>query len=256
MKIRSFLASVKIGFMILLVQGLAAEAAEVRVLGANGMRAVINDLGPQFERATGHKLAIQYGVIGVLRRQIEAGEVFDVAILTTRAIDDLVEAGKIADATRADIARSGYGVIVRAGASKPDIGSADAFTRALLNANSISYLEGGGTGTYLASLFGRLGIAEQMKAKTKYAQAVGGPSQSVANGEAELGIVIISATQPLPGADLLGPLPSELQNYRVYTAGVSTTSKQADAAKALIKHLSAASAVPVIKAKGMEPANP
>ena len=257
MKIPSLLASIKIGCMILLVQGLAAEAAEVRVLSASGMRAVINDLGPDFERATGHKLAIQYGTIGALRRQIEAGEAFDVAILTTRAIDVLGETGKIDNATRADIARSGYGVIVRAGAPKPNVGSADAFKRALLSASSISYLSGeGATATYLANLFERLGIAEQMKAKTKYGAGAGGPSQLVADGEAELGLVVISATRSVPGAEVLGPFPPELQNYRVYTGGVSTSSKQADAANALIKHLRAASAVPVIKAKGMEPANP
>jgi molybdate transport system substrate-binding protein len=216
------------------------------------MRAVINELGPQFERATGNKLAIQYEVVGVLKRQIDAGEAFDVAILSPPLIDDLVKAGKIAAATRADIARAGMGVIVRAGASKPDIGSADAFKRALLNAKSISYAKEGAITTYVASLFERLGIAEQMKAKTKYA-AAGDNAQFVAADEAELGIIIISGILSVPGVELLGPLPPELQNYIVYTGGVGAAAKQGEASKALITFLKAPAAVPVLKAKGMEP---
>jgi molybdate transport system substrate-binding protein len=225
----------KFGFMILLAQGVAAEAAEVKVLSALAMSPVMNELGPQFERATGHNLVIQ----------------FDVAILTTSLIDDLVKQGKIAAGTRANIARSGLGVIVRTGAPKPDISSADAFKRTMLDAKSISYGKEGATAIYLPGLFERLGIAEQMKSKTKHSGA-----QSVADGEAELGLIVISAFQPVPGAELLGPFPPALQNYVGYTGGVATAAKEADAGKALLNFLKATAAGPVLKAKGMEPITP
>ena len=168
MKIGSLAAAAIFGLMTLWAQGGAAEAAEVKVLCAAAMRSVMNELGPGFERATGHKLVIQFDVVGALKRQIDTGERFDVAILTTPLIDDVVKEGKIAAGTRADVARSGLGVIVRTGAPKPDINSADAFKRAMLNAKSISYAKEGATAIYLASLFERLGITEQMKAKTKF----------------------------------------------------------------------------------------
>ena len=169
MRIGPLAVAAKFGF-ILLAQDVAAEAAEVKVLSAVAMRPVMNELGPQFERAMGHKLVIQFEVIGVLKRQIDAGERFDVAILTTPLIDGLVKQGKIAAGTRTNIARSGLGVIVRTGAPKPDISSAEAFKRTMLNAKSISYAKEGATAIYLARLFKRLGIVEEMKSKTKYAQ--------------------------------------------------------------------------------------
>lgn len=255
MKIGSLAAAATFSLMILLAQGVAAEAAEVKVLSALAMRPVMNELGPQFERATGHKLVIQFDVIGVLKRQIDAGERFDVAILTTPLIDDLVKEGKIAAGTRADIARSGVGVIVRTGAPKPEISSADAFKRAMLNAQSISYAKEGATAIYLAALFERLGIAEQMQSKTKLLPG-GRGAQSIAEGEAEFGLIVISAFEPVPGAELLGPLPPELQNYVGYTAGVGASATEGEAGKALLNFLKASAAVPVLKAKGMEPITP
>jgi molybdate transport system substrate-binding protein len=166
-KIGSLAAAAIFAFMILWAQGGAAEAAEVKVLCANAMRAVMKELGPGFERATGHQLMIQFDVVGALKRQIDTGERFDVAILTTPLIDDVVKEGKIAAGTRASVARSGIGVIVRTGAPKPDINSADAFKHALLNAKSIGYAKEGATAIHLASLFERLGITEQIKPKTK-----------------------------------------------------------------------------------------
>ena len=168
MKIGSLAAAAIFGLMILWAHGGAAEAAEVKVLCAAAMRSVMNELGPGFEGTTGHKLVIQFDVVGALKRQIDAGERFDVAILTTPLIDEVVKNGKIAAGTRADVARSGLGVVVRTGAPKPDISSADAFKRTLLNAKSISYAKEGATGIYLQSLFERLGITEQMKPKTKF----------------------------------------------------------------------------------------
>jgi molybdate transport system substrate-binding protein len=254
MKIGSLVVAAAFALMILLAQGVAAEAAEVKVLSAAAMRSVMNELGPQFERATGHKLVIQFEVIGVLKRQIDAGEWFDVATLTTPMIDDLVKEGKIAAGTCADIARSGLGVIVRTGAPKPDISSADAFKRAMLNATSISYSKEGPTAIYVAGLFERLGIAEQKNSKTKHPPA--SLAQFVADGEAEFGLSVISGFQPAPSAELLGPFPPELQNYVGYAGGVGVTAKEGEAGKALLNFLKAPAAIPVLKAKGMEPMTP
>ncbi len=249
------IGSLAVGVTILLAQGVAAEPAEVKVLSAAAMRSVMEELGPRFERATGHTLAIQFEAVGVLKRQIDAGEAFDVAILTTSLIDGLLKERKIAAGTRADIARSGIGVIVRAGAPRPDIGSADAFKRAMLDAKSISYAREGATAAYLASLFERLGIAEQMKSKTKLWQA-GRGAQFIADGGAELALLVISAFEPVPGAELVGPLPPELQSYVGYAAGVGAAARDGAAGQALIQFLKAPAAAPVLKAKGMEPSGP
>jgi molybdate transport system substrate-binding protein len=255
MKIGSLAATAIFGLMGLLAQGVTVEAAEVKVLCATAMRSVMNELGPRFERATGQQLTIRFDTVGVLKRQIDTGERFDVAILTTPLIDEVINEGKIAAGTRADVARSGIGVIVRTGAPKPDINSADAFKRAMLNAKSISYAKEGATAIYLASLFERLGITEQMKAKTKF-PPTGRLVQFVAGGEAEFGLATMSTFEEAPGAELLGPLPTELQSYVGYSAGVGAAAKEADAGKALINFLNAPAALPVLKAKGMEPISP
>ena len=238
--------------MILLAQSVAAEAAEVKVLSTPAMRPAMNELGPQFERATGHKLVIQFGATGVLKRQIDAGERFDVAILTAPLIDDLVQEGKIVAGTRAAIGRSGMGVLVRAGVPKLDISSADAFKRAMLNAKSISYTKEGSSAIYLAGLFERLGIAEQMQSKTKLLPA----RQAIADGEAEIGLTSMGGFAPMPGVELLGLLPPELQNYVDYTAGVGASAQEEEASKALLNFLKAPAAVAVLKAKYMEPITP
>jgi molybdate transport system substrate-binding protein len=255
MKIGSFCAAATIGVAVVLAQGIASRAAEVTVLGPLAMRSVMNELAPRFERESGHKLVMKFDVIGAVKRQIDAGEKFDVVILTPAMIEELAKNGKLAAGTQADIGRSGIGIVVRAGAPKPDISSADAFKRTLLRAKSITYAAEGATGMYLAGLFQRLGIAEEMKAKTKL--TVGGRApQDVAAGEAELALVVISAITPTEGAEILGPLPPELQNYVVYTGAVGAAAQQAEAGKALITFLKAPAAAPVLKAKGMEPAAP
>lgn len=238
--------------MILLAQGFAAEAAEVKVMAGAALSAVIGELGPQFERATGHKLVIQYGLGPALKRQIEAGEAFDLVILSPALMDDLTTQGKIAAGARAEIVRAGVGVAVRAGAPKPDISSVDAFKRALLNAGSITYTPESTTGIHLARVLERLGIAEQMKAKTKPQQIPERIARAVADGEAALGIALTTVLLSVRDVELVGLVPPELQNYLVFTAGVGAAAKQPGAAKALIVHLTAPEAVPVIKAKGWE----
>ena len=254
MRIRPFLAAAKIGFALLLVQGLAADAAEVKVIAGVAMRAMMGELGPQFERAMGHKLVIWYGHAGSIPRRIKAGEAFDLLVSGSLGLDEYTKQGKIAADTRTGIARVGMGVGARAGAPKPDISSADAFKRALLNAKSVTYNPEGAPGIHLAGVLERLGIAQQMKAKTK--PVAKGVVQAVADGEAELGFAFTNEVLSVRGAELVGPFPPELQRYTLFTAGVATAAKQPEAAKALIKFLRSPAAVAVIKAKGMEPATP
>jgi molybdate transport system substrate-binding protein len=247
------LAAGKIAFVILLSQGAVASAAEIKVLSPAGFRPVLNELGPQFERSTGHKLVIQYGSAAGMKRQIEAGEAFDLAVLTTIFMDDVGKQGKIAAGTRTDVARSAMGVVIRAGAAKPDIDSVDALKRALLGAKSITYSPEGTTGIHLARVIERLGIADDVKAKIKPAETPDAAIRAVANGDAELGFGVTSLILSTPGAELLGQLPAELQDYVVYAAAIGPAAKEGEAAKALLAFLTSESAAPVVKAKGMEP---
>lgn len=237
---------------ILALTATVVNAAEIKVLSSAGVKAVTDELTPQFERTSGHKVAISFDVAAVLKRKIEAGESFDLAILTAPMIDDLIKQGKISAATRTDIARSGVGIAVRAGAAKPDISSAEALKRTLLNAKSIAYSKEGASGVYFASLLERLGIVEELKAKN---QLITNPSpiEVVARGEAEIGVRLVSEILVVPGTELLGPLPAELQNFTVLTAGLSDKSKEAEVAKALVTFLTGPAALPVMKAKGLEP---
>ena len=191
MKIRSLSTAATIGFALSLMQGVAAEAAEVKVMAGVAMRAVWEELGPQFERATGHKLVIWYGFIGTIRERMEAGEAFDVAVFGKGSLDEYTKQGKIAADTHTAIARVGMGMAARAGAPKPDIGSVEAFKRALLDAKSVTYQPKGGPGIHMTSVFRRLGITEQMKAKYRRQQVAEGKQQStlprIASGEAEFG---------------------------------------------------------------------
>jgi molybdate transport system substrate-binding protein len=250
MRIASLAATAKIGCMILLAHGVAS-AAEINVLSVGAFRPALTDLGGQFERATGHKLLIKYDATGAVKRHIEAGEAFDVAILNVSQVDDLIKQGKIIGGSRADIARSGVGMFVRAGAARPDIGSVEAFKRTLLNAKSVAYSGEGAAGVHFAGLLTQLGIAEDMKPKLRSAGL--GTLQAVANGEAEMGVVAIAGAAGASGVELVGPLPSEVQHYIGYTAVLGAAAKQPDAAQALVTLLASEQALPVLKAKGMEP---
>jgi molybdate transport system substrate-binding protein len=231
----------------------AANAAEIKVLVSNALKSTMEELAPQFEKASEHKLVMTFGAAAEIKTSIEKGAALDVAILTTAVTDDLIKEGKLTAAGRADIARSGAGVAARKGAPKPDISTTDAFKHALLDAKSIAYVEAGATAPYIKSLFERLGIADQIKSKLKPQPTSNPAAKAVANGEAELGITQISEILPYAGAELVGPLPAEVQLYTVYPAAVAADTKEPDAAKALIKFLTAPAAVTVLKAKGLSP---
>jgi molybdate transport system substrate-binding protein len=227
-----------------------AQAAEIKVLASTAVKTTLEALAPQFEKATGNKVDLTFAPASVLKEKIDQGTAFDVAILTTPIIDGLVAGAKI-EGSRTPIAHSGIGVAIRKGAAKPDIGTKEAFTQALLKANSVGYTAGGATGAYLKVLFEKLGIADALKPKLKLLQ--GGVGEAVTTGEVEIGMTQISEILPHPGTELVGPLPPDLQSYTSFSAGVSAVSKEGDAARAFVKFLAGADALAVIKAKGMEP---
>ena len=228
------------------------RAAELKVLASNGVKEALNELAPAFERATGHKLAIAFGLAAALKRQIEAGEAFDLAILPAAAIDDLIKQGKMDAGARAPIARSGVGIGIMKGARRPDIRTPRALKRTLLAADSITWAKEGQSGIYFAGLLERIGIAEQMKPKIVHATSGVEVGQLVAGGQVQLGVILVNELMAAPGVEVLGPLPPELQKYTVFHAGVGVGSKDSSAAKALIKFLTTPAAGAVFKSKGQE----
>ena len=261
MKIRSLVAAANIGLIFLLVFGIKAEAAELRVLSAFGMQSVMEDLGPKFERATGHKLAISFATGGATVKRVQGGEAADVVITTQPGINSVVKDGKAVASNVTALARAGIFVAVRKGAPKPDVSSPDTLKRTLLAAKSISYVNpasGGASGIHFAKVLDRLGIANEMKSKTVFPNPKT-PAEVgvvVANGDAEIGVHIVQELMPVAGIDLVGPLPGDLQDTVVFSAAIMTGAKDAAAAKALVDFLRTPESARVIKAKGMEPATP
>ena len=237
-------------------QATTASAAEIKVLCSNGFGAVMKELASQFERDTTRKVAVTYGLAAVLKRQIEAGESFDLAVLTPAAIDDLIKAGRIVAESRRPLARTGLALAIRRGAPKVDVSNVEAFKRALLAAKSIAYTKEGASGVAFAALIERLGIAHDLKTKSRLTATGEEVSQAVVGGEAELGVLPLSEILPVPGLELLGMFPGDAQIYIPMVAGVSSASDQRAAARDLVGFLTAPAALPVIEAKGMEPARP
>jgi molybdate transport system substrate-binding protein len=235
----------------------SAGAAELKVVSSGGFAAALRDLAPAFERSSGNKLAIADGpsmgsTPNAIPARLRRGEPLDVVIMVASALDAQVQAGKIVPGSRVDLARSKIGVVVRKGAHRPDISSAEALTRTLLDAASIAYSDSA-SGVYVSTeLFQRLGIAEQVKAKSRMIPAEP-VARVVARGEAEIGFQQISELLPVPGVDLVGPLPAELQKITVFSAGVVTRSRAPDAATALIRFLASPTAAPAIARSGLEP---
>jgi molybdate transport system substrate-binding protein len=223
------------------------------MLVSNAVKTSLEVLAPEFERAAEHKLVITFGAASELKTEIDKGAAFDVAILTPAAIDALTKDGKASAAGRADIARAPFGLAVRKGASKPDIGTVEGLKQALLKANSIAYVEAGAGSPYFKSLLERLGIADQVRPKLKPQPTSNPAAKAVANGEAELGITAISEILPYAGAEVAGPLPAEIQFYSVSTGAVAVDSKAGEAARAVLRFLTTPAAAAVLKAKGLEP---
>jgi molybdate transport system substrate-binding protein len=224
-----------------------AEAADVNVLSAGAVRAVVTAVGETFAKETGHAVKGTFGTVGVVRQKLAAGEPADVVIATDVAIDELARQGAVVAGTRADIARAGVGVGVREGAPKPDISTVDAFKRTLLSAKSIVYVDpaqGATSGIHFASVLQRLGIADAVKGKSLLWPG-GYAAEAVADGRAEVVVHQISEILPVKGVTLVGPLPKEVQKVTIYSAGLAAKAASPEAARAFIAYLTS----PPIKAK-------
>ena len=251
MRRRIALTSIAAGVILWSVPA-SAQAPALHVIASNGVREVIEALLPQGERAAGHPLMMQYGSTTSLLQTIGTGAQFDAVILTSEAIDQLIKDGKVVGATRVDIARAGIGVGVRAGAPKPDVSSPDTLKKTLLNAKSITYARDGASRVYLEKMFDGMGIANDLKPKILLEQGSVRSGERVADGSAQLVMTLVSEILPMHGVDFVAPLPSQLQSYVSFAAGVGAKSDNTAAAKALIKFLTGPSVAPTYKAKGME----
>src|SRR5215470_1845606 len=222
-------------------------------LFSNGVKAVVLDLLPEFERTSGTTPSITWGSTATLLGEIGKGASGDLAILSDEAIDDLIRQGRIVSGSRVDLARSAIGIAVLKGAPKPDIGSADALKNALISARTISYSKTGISGVYFPTVLERLGIAAQVASKTMIPTPGILVGDLVAKAEAELGVQQISELLPVPGIEIIGPLPSELQKLTVFSAGLFVDASEPQAAKALVALLTSPAARAVYVRKGLEP---
>ncbi len=238
--------------MLGLLSPASVQTAEIVVLAGQGVVSAVRDVAPAFERASGHKVVVSFEVGPGLMNKVNSDAPADVVTHYPEMIDDLIKKGKVLAGTGAVIARAGIGVAVRAGAPAPDISSADAFKRSLLAAKSVAYSRAGASGLYAAKLMQRLGIADEMKSRTRLVDGVP-VAEVVAKGEAEIGMQQINVILPVAGIHYVGPLPRELQDYVVFSAGVLAVSKQPEAAIAMVKFMSAPEAAPLIRKSGMEP---
>jgi molybdate transport system substrate-binding protein len=236
----------------MLLTGMAG-AAEINVISTQATQEAYAELVAQFETATGHKVKTLFNGTLNVQKHLAAGEPFDLIIMAAPAVDEQIKLGRAVAGSRVDVAKSGVGVAVKKGAAKPDIGSVEAFRKTLLAAKSIGYSTGP-SGIYMLGVFEKLGVAEQIKGKLKQTPSGVFVGNLIAGGETEVGFQQISELVHFAGIDYVGPLPGELQLMTVFAAGIHSGAKQADAARALVKFLSAPAAAPVFRKHGLEPA--
>jgi molybdate transport system substrate-binding protein len=231
-------------------------AAEVRILSGSAIEPVMMELIPKFEQTSGHKVSFDFnGAIGAMADRIAKGEAADVVIVSGPQIEMLEKQGKVAAGSKVDIAKVGVGVFVRRGAAKPDISSVEAFKRTMLAAKSIGYNDpaaGAPVSIYLIGAFEKLGIASEMSPKTVVFKERSERFGAVARGDVEIGFNQISEIVATPTVDLVGPLPAAIQNYTQFAGGIVASSKDQNAARALIQFLSTPAAQTIWKQKGFE----
>src|SRR5215213_6325528 len=247
-------ASVVSGVLLATTTLFPAHSADIALLGPVSFRALLPDLLAQFEKSSGHKVAAGYAPLGVITERVMKGEPNDVAIVSPTQNEQLQQQGKLLANSRVEIARVGFIVFVKKGAPKPDLQSPEALKRALLGAKSIALgdpARGGGAGVYAVGLMQRLGLTEEIKAKTRLLPSGTEIAEAVAKGESEIGIGVASDGAIVPGLDSI-PLPAEVQNYSLYVAGINSGSKQADAANALITFLTSPAVKQAFSANGFE----
>jgi molybdate transport system substrate-binding protein len=249
MALRAFAAGVATALALLQPNG-------VRALVSNGMRGSMEALQPQIEKAIGRPLAMEFGSTASLKKRIVAGEAFDVTIITTEAIDDLIAQGKLTRASRADVGRSELGIGIRAGTARPDIGTPAALKKALQETTSVTYPQDGASRGTIEKMFERMGIAAEMKSKIILAPGSAAATESVAAGRAAMVLTLFSEIVPTHGAEILGPLPGEFRSDIRFAAAIHVQSHDANAAKALIAFFTGPTAARVLKAKGIEPSQP
>lgn len=233
-----------------------AAAAEVTVLTAGAFKPVVEALAAPFERRTGDRVRVVNDTAGALVRRVQGGERFDVLVLPPTGLAELARTGRVSAEPPVELAKVGIGVAVREGAPRPDVSTPDAFRRAVLEARAVAMIDpaaGGSSGVYLARLFQRWGIAEQVRAKAVLVPG-GLVATRVVSGEADLAIHQVSEILAVPGAVLVGPLPDEIQNYTAYAGGIAAGTGHPDVARAFLAELSGTEAAGILRAKGMLPA--
>jgi molybdate transport system substrate-binding protein len=223
----------------------------MKILCSNGVKAVMLEILPACEHKSGTKIDTVWGSTLGLQKDIQAGADGDLAMLTAQVIDGLISAGKAAPGSRVDLARSGIGIAVRKGTPKPDIASPEALKRALLAARSVSHSKTGQSGIYFPTVLARLGISDAMQSKLVVPEGGTPIGEVVARGEAEIGIQQISELLPVPGIEIVGPLPQPLQKITIFSAGVLATAQNQNRAKELLAFIAQASR-PLLQAKGLE----
>jgi molybdate transport system substrate-binding protein len=237
---------------VMVVFSTLTHAAELTVLCSNGLRAVLSEVAPEFERTSGHRLVISYSVSAELKKRIDAGERFDIAILTPVLVDELTAAGALRADTRRTVARSGMGVSVRRGAQKPDLRTIEALKVTLLAARSIAFAKEGAGGLFFMALIQRFGLSDQLVPRFRPVVTGQDVSRAVANGDAEIGVQPISEILNMAGVELAGSFPAAVQGYSVMMAAVGVKSPHPDAGRALIDFLMSRELDAVVRERGME----
>jgi molybdate transport system substrate-binding protein len=232
-------------FTLLVAQTVAAQDTEIHILCSNGFRTAMEKLRPD-------TVKVKYGPSANLKQSIEGGEPFDLAILTPQVIEDLIKEGKIAAATKVDLASSGIGLAVRAGVPKPDVATAQAMKRTLLAAKSIGYVQVGAGTPAIIEMLKSLGISEDVQRKTVFQSGAEQSMKNVASGQVDVALALISEILPAPGVQLAGPLPAEFQKRIIMSAGIASSTKNREAANKIIKSLTSDAAASAIKAAGMD----
>jgi molybdate transport system substrate-binding protein len=243
--------AIALAFGMVMAAMTPVEASELKLIAGGSLAGLFKELGPQFEKATGHTLSIHFDSTPNIISRINAGAPFDAVVVPIDVFKDAAARSHLAE-PMVNIARVGFGVIIRAGAAKPDLSTPDAFKKALLAASSVASVPSSAAGAYIAAVYERLGIAEEMKVKTRVQAMPTSIAPAVASGEAELGIFLANVFNA-PGIEIAGPFPGDLQQELVFPAAIATDAKQPAAAKALIDFLRTPAAIAAIKAAGMTP---
>jgi molybdate transport system substrate-binding protein len=248
MRSQAIMAGTAAAFML----AAAAQAAEIKVLSTQATEEAYKELVPQFEKTTGHKVITVFTGTLAANKRLAAGETYDLLIMSAPSIEEHIKGGKVVPGSRVDLAKSGVGVAVKAGAPKPDISTNEALKKSVLAAKSIGYSTGP-SGNYIVSLFEKMGIADQVRGKLKQTPTGVFVGSIIANGDVEFGFQQVSELWHFPGLDYVGPLPADVQRFTTFSSGIIAGAKAAEAAKALVKFITAPAAATAYQKRGMEP---